>query len=392
MSVTESLFPPAILRFGREPVETQIVAGNGAHPESGELREDGEVASADDTILAEIRDRKRFDHAIQKVSLLEGDVGRALEWAVDVSAWAPLPGSGNTSTLWELLASTAAVDVAVARVLEPHLDAHAILDQAGLSAELADIDADAQSTWGVFAAEGPGMKVVATRSRSDWILDGTKPWCSLARHLSHALVTAHVGDTRQLFAVDLRQDCVSADSGPWFPRGLPQVVSAPVHFSSARAIPVGEAGWYLTRSGFQWGGMGVAACWWGGAVGVARSLYEWARRAEPDQLALSLLGAVDTDLNSARSVLRAAAAGVDDPSQLTTATALAALRLRNLVADVVDSTLLRVGHARGPGPLVNDEAHARRVADLQLYVRQHHAGHDQAALGRVLVASKETSW
>ena len=38
-------------------------------------------------------------------------------------------------------------------------------------------------------------------------------------------------------------------------------------------------------------------------------------------------------------------------------------------------------HALGPAPLAFDPDHARRVADLQLYVRQHHAERDEAALG-----------
>jgi hypothetical protein len=44
--------------------------------------------------------------------------------------------------------------------------------------------------------------------------------------------------------------------------------------------------------------------------------------------------------------------------------------------------IVRVGHCLGPAPLAQDERHARRVADLQLYVRQHHAERDEATLGR----------
>jgi hypothetical protein len=55
------------------------------------------------------------------------------------------------------------------------------------------------------------------------------------------------------------------------------------------------------------------------------------------------------------------------------------------VADAVERTLTQVGHALGPAPLAFDEEHARRVADLQLYVRQHHAERDLAALGRAVL-------
>ena len=68
---------------------------------------------------------------------------------------------------------------------------------------------------------------------ADWTVTGTKPWCSLAAVLDHALVTAHVGPTRQLFAVDLRTPSRWMYSRPsgWVARGLRAVPSGPVHFS-----------------------------------------------------------------------------------------------------------------------------------------------------------------
>lgn len=41
----------------------------------------------------------------------------------------------------------------------------------------------------------------------------------------------------------------------------------------------------------------------------------------------------------------------------------------------------RTGRALGAGPLSHDEEHGRRVADLTVYLRQHHAERDLAALG-----------
>ncbi|WP_222843977.1 acyl-CoA dehydrogenase [Cellulosimicrobium sp. CUA-896] len=199
------------------------------------------------------------------------DVGATLRWVHDVAPRLPLPGSGGTGALWSALASVAAVDVAVARMLEPHLDALAILDQVPEPPDLPAVDAGPGSTWGVFAAEGPGVRLDATPADGRWTLTGTKPWCSLAADLTHALVTAWTDDGRRLFAVDLRPASVEPADGPWVPRGLPQVVSAPVRFDGAPAVPVGAAGWYLERPGFAWGGIGVAACWWGGAVGLART-------------------------------------------------------------------------------------------------------------------------
>ena len=40
--------------------------------------------------------------------------------------------------------------------------------------------------------------------------------------------------------------------------------------------------------------------------------------------------------------------------------------------------LTRTGRALGAGPLGHDEAHSRAVADLTVYLRQHHAERDLA--------------
>lgn len=334
------------------------------------------------------------------VPSFEGAVAPALAWAGAVGHLAPIPGAGETARLWELLASTSAADVGVARVLEPHLDALAILAAAG-EVDLTPLRVDGASTWGVYAAEGPGVRVTASRHAGGWRLDGAKPWCSLAGDLSHALVTAWTDDGRGLFAVDLRGRGVAADTGPWVARGLAQVVSAPVRFDAAPAVPVGPTGWYLSRPGFAWGGIGVAACWWGGAVGVARDVYTACTRREPDQLALAHLGAIDTALTGARAALLEASDVVDAAGPSTPSApertgdvppGVLARRVRTVVARAVEETLARAAHALGPGPLAHDEAHARRVADLALYVRQHHGERDDAALGRDLVAREMLPW
>ena len=64
---------------------------------------------------------------------------------------------------------------------------------------------------------------------------------------------------------------------------------------------------------------------------------------------------------------------------------LLALRVRSTVAGAAESVLARTGHALGPAPLTLDDTHARRVADLTVYLRQHHAERDVAALGRAVL-------
>jgi hypothetical protein len=45
--------------------------------------------------------------------------------------------------------------------------------------------------------------------------------------------------------------------------------------------------------------------------------------------------------------------------------------------------IARTGRALGPKTLALEGEHAQRIADLTLYVRQSHAEHDLAALGRL---------
>ncbi|WP_435081014.1 PIG-L family deacetylase [Clavibacter michiganensis] len=320
---------------------------------------------------------------------------RALALAVALGDGGARPGAGGTADLWEALATLAAADLGIARTVEPHLDALAILDQerdaAGDDGARRDDpyagDAAAR-TWGVFAAEGGGdpLTAVADADGPDAVrLSGTKPWCSLAGSLTHALITAAVDDgSRGLFAVDLRQDGVEVVPGAWVARGLVEVPSGPLRMRDVPARRVGAPGWYLERPGFHWGGIQVAACWYGGAVGLARTLLRAASREGADRLLLMHLGAVDAALDGARASLAEAAGLVDRGLASGEEGRLLAKRVRAVVARAVDETLTHVAHALGPAPLAQDADHAKRVADLGLYVRQHHAERDDASLGGAL--------
>jgi alkylation response protein AidB-like acyl-CoA dehydrogenase len=267
--------------------------------------------------------------------------------------------------------------------VEPHLDAIAILSQAGATGLPADC------TWGVFAAEGPGVRLEATPTGDTWLLDGVKPWCSLAGSVRAALVTAHVDGGRRLFAVDLHQSAIEVERGTWAARGLVDIPSGSVRFTRARATPIGEREWYLTRPGFAWGGIGVAACWYGGAVALARSVHA-AVDAENPLLAMHL-GAIDVALHASALALADAAQRVDAGLATGAEGALLAKRVRTIVANACETVLERAAHALGPAPLALDAEHAQRVADLTLYVRQHHAERDLASLGRG-VAELERPW
>lgn len=331
--------------------------------------------------------------AADRSSTVLGSAQAAIELAVGIGPDVPLPGRGATAGRWETLATVAAVDLTAARVLEPHLDAIAIIADAyddGLIDDVLDIAPG--SSWGVFAAEGRGMRVDARTGDGGWILNGVKPWCSLADRLTHALVTAHVSESaRALFAIELGDERVQVEpAAGWVSLGLPDIPSVPIRLEGVPARRVGDDGWYLRRDGFAWGGMGVAACWFGGAVGlerrVAAGLEAAASGSRPaDQIACMHYGAIDTRLHGARSVLSEAARLVDDGRAGGMDGAVLALHVRNSVARAAADTLSITARALGPAPLAFEVEHARRVADLQVYLRQHHAERDEAALGRTLL-------
>lgn len=323
----------------------------------------------------------------------DGDPARALRFGVDLATQLPEPGR-DTCHRWEVLATVAAVDLTLARTIEPHLDADAILHE--LDAQrpgerdrlLESVAAEPLSTWGVWAAEGKDARVEARFADGQWLLDGVKPWCSLAGQLTHAMVTAHVADgSRRLFAVDLRRPGSKPLPAPWQPIGLQQVISGPVDFTGAVAVPVGEPGWYVQRPGFSSGGIGVAACWYGGAVAVARRLAAHGDQRSLDQVGHLHLGSVDLALHTARTTLAHAARTVDAGHAEREAGRVLALRTRALVRQAAESVLSHAAHAMGPAPLT-DEPHARRVGDLTLYLRQEHAERDTAQLGRCLDATR----
>ncbi len=313
---------------------------------------------------------------IERAARAGEDVSTAVPIAIAAGRRLPLPGQGQTLLRWGVLAALARVNLTVARIAEAHTDALAILAEAGQ-------DSSADGSWGVFAAEAPGHQLTATDHGDRRVtLTGSKAWCSLGDVLDHALVTAHVDGGRRLFRVDLDDPGVRADPARgWVARGLRSVTSVPITFHATPAVPVGDRDWYLTRPGFAWGGLGVAACWHGGATGVADTVRSAAIRRTGELNALNV-GVVEVALYASACALAHAARCIDAGHADAGRGDALALRGRAVVADTVERVLRQAGHALGPAPLAFDPDHAARVNDLSVYVRQHHAERDLAALGQ----------
>ncbi|EFG64526.1 acyl-CoA dehydrogenase, partial [Streptomyces sp. SPB074] len=286
----------------------------------------------------------------------------------------PLPGSGATGLRFAALRGVAEEDLAVARLVEGHTDALAILAELGGPAPAPG------QRWGVWAAEPPGEGVRAAHDRAagTWTLSGLKQYASGAHSCTHALVTARTERGPRLFAVRLDRGTdgdgpadaerrTDADRGTHAGRGTYEPVPGTwpalgmagsdtpgVRFDAAPAQPVGEADAYVRRPGFAHGGVGVAACWLGGAHAVAGALRRAAARRE-NPFTDAHLGAVDIELHAAGLALERAAAEIDaDPEDAEGGAARRALRVRALVAASCERVLAHVGRATGAGPLCHD--------------------------------------
>lgn len=239
----------------------------------------------------------------------------------------------------------------------------------------------------MWAAESATVGVL--RAQADgggWVLTGPKPWSSGTEVCSHALVTAHASSGQRLFVVDLTDPGVRTRDHEWRGVGMTGSAAATVDFVGVSAVPVGAPGAYLERPGFWHGAVAVAAVWFGGAVAVSHPLRRAGRNGRLDAHGSAHLGAVDAALAAARAVLLEAGHLIDAPATRDEPVITArrrALQVRAVVETAVDTVIRATGRATGPGPLAHDAAHAQRVADLQVYVRQSHAEADLAALGEL---------
>lgn len=291
-----------------------------------------------------------------------------------------LSGQSPQRHQWESLMRVAALDLAVARMLEPHLDALGILAEAGMKAP------DPHSTWGVYAAEAPGKQLTIAEGNDGIVIDGEKAWCSLATELSHAIVTVRSDERAQAVAVRLDHPGVRPEPAAWPSLGLREIPSAGVVFDQVPAEAVGPLGWYLERPSFAWGGIRVAACWFGGALALARgAAHRHLARGGPSPMGDMALGRLDAEIFTVRSILTHAAAAADGSSGTgeytrTQAWALA-LRVRNIVYRSCQRIQQQSRELAGPAALTGDASFAKADADLTVYLSQHHGPRDEESLG-----------
>src|SRR3569623_2005257 len=209
-----------------------------------------------------------------------------------------------------------------------------------------------------------------------------------ATGLARALGTARDGDAQLLFDVDLEAAGIERVAGSWQAVGMATTDSLDVIFEDVEVDdPVGAPGFYLERPGFWHGAVGVAACWYGGALGALRMLR--GRSATMTAHQSAHLGGVVAACETMRRILDGAAGEIDDSSGGEDhGGRWRALVVRHVVEQGCQDVLERVGRAGGTSPLVFDRAHAKRAADLLVYLRQHHAARDLSDLGQLAVSGR----
>jgi hypothetical protein len=211
--------------------------------------------------------------------------------------------------------------------------------------------------------------------------------------LDRALVTASSDEGYLLFDINVAEQVTAVDNDSWPAVGMADSQSETLEFGGpviAESAQVGPAEFYVQRPGFWFGAAGVAACWFGGAVGLLNGSMQW-MQDEPNESVLVDLGAAVSDLEAMRYALQAAARDFDkDPNDRRQQAKFRALVTRRVVHDAAQSVLSRVASAGGARPLCHDAQQARRAADLYVYLSQHHGNADAKELGAML--TRAGSW
>ena len=318
-------------------------------------------------------------HLAERVPIL-GDVH-----AVGDTAWEllgagllslPLPGEGQTIVRWRGLAEVAAVDLAVGQLVEGHLEAAAVHADAGRPL--------GEGLWALWSATSPDTRIVAEPNGTGWLLNGTKRWCTGARSVTGAVLTARDDAGVRTFAVAVREASLrfTPESSPAV--GMAFADSLVMHANGVEVPGQAELGdgpnWYFERPSY-WAGMALsAATWYGGALGIARTLRHTVQlRGESDPFALAQLGFVDAACEAMDALLERTANVVD--MGIPHATRTAAWRCRAMVEHLANEVLRHAGQALGAAGLSDDPGLARRVADLTVLLRHHGAEREYTALG-----------
>ena len=294
----------------------------------------------------------------------------AMAAAVHAAALEGDPWTGDLGAVTHRLHELARVDLCLGRLVEGHADAVRILDQAGRRPE--------DGVYGVWASRSAGTGVRAVHDDGRWCLRGQVRFASGIDLLDRALVPGWVdGDTHLLFDVPVA--AVQPDRTSWHTAAMDGSRSFTVEVDSVVGEPVGPESFYLSRPGFVLGGLQVAAVWAGGVASVVDLVATGLRDFAPSAHQLRRLGAMEQASWTAETALAHAVRRVAEASTVPVADITAA---RSAVVAAGEQVLDEAGRIVGPGGLSTHARLPRTLADLSIYLRQHHLDLTFEALGR----------
>lgn len=298
--------------------------------------------------------------------------------------------TGPLPVLVSTLAALARVDLCLARLVEGHADALRILAQAGCDPR--------PGVYGVWASRSAGTGVTAVPAVGGWAVSGELRFASGVDLVDRALLPAWPAEGAHLL-LDVDAAAVDADRGSWATAAMDasRSFTVAVDLAVPDADRVGPPGFYLDRDGFVVGGLVVAGVWYGGARQVLDLVADGLRAFQPTAHQLRRVGRMAQAVWQAGAALDAALAGTDavpaatgdDPAAGRQALTAVTAAARTAVADACETVVAEAAHVVGPGGLSRGGRLPRTLADLGLYVRQHHTDLELARAGQRALDSAE---
>lgn len=311
----------------------------------------------------------------------------------------PLPGYGPThvrghgdaTARLNALLEIAAHDVCLARSVDTHLDAAAILAEAGSPLHLHY--PDLIPLHAVWQARHPHEPLRATPRREGeqvvaYELNGVLPFCVGSHHVTQALIVAWLEDDVPLLLNMGVHELPEVAHKAWHTGGLRRMPTGSFIFDGfnvAAERVVGFPGFYHARRGHRCGAVLRAACTLGGCIGLVRRWRELMFHTDAQERCRAHLGACIAAVDAAWAQLQRAGHSIDDAAVDHIQLHAIALCVSHTVEQACETVLSRIGKALGPVPLIHAKSLATQIADLQVHLRQCHEEEELAALGSLLL-------
>jgi len=289
----------------------------------------------------------------------------------------PQPGQGETAKRFARLFEIGREDLSLAKIMEAHWDAIAILQEAQHSI-LPD------TLYAVWASEAPNQVLQLIETSNGPMVSGTKAFCSGAGLIDCALVTVQKPEPR-LVLLDFKKhpNKFTFSTEAWQTSAFSETQTATVEIQGipvTREDCIGGENWYTERVGFWQGSVNPAACWAGGAAG----LLDYAKNSKRmDAHTLAHLGAMQSNIWTCEAILEKAGHAIDQYPDISELAQQIGLNARHQIEQLCTDTIRRFARAYGPFPLACDSEISRRYIELDLFLRQCHAERDLESLGKL---------